>query len=420
MVPEICIMNVEIITIGDEILIGQIVDTNSAWMAQQLNLNGFAISQISSISDTPDHIKKTLDDALKRVDIVLITGGLGPTKDDKTKLTLCDYFHTRLVFSEEVYAHLEMILSRSNLSMNELNHSQANVPQDATIIQNQVGTAPVMWFERDNKVLVSMPGVPAEMKWAMTQEIIPRLQVAFQTNMIVHRHFLVHGYAESALAIRLEEWESALPSFIHLAYLPAVGLIKLRMSVEQQHDIQIQSILDEESAKLHAILGDSILTDDDIPIEILIGNLLREHKLTLATAESCTGGNIAKMITSVPGSSDYYKGSVVAYDNDVKVKLLGVSPENLAQYGAVSLPIVEQMAQGVLKLLDTDIAVATSGIAGPDGGTDAKPVGTVCIAVATKERVESRQFSYGQLRDKNITRSSIAALVMLKEIITGF
>ena len=227
-------MNVEIITIGDEILIGQIVDTNSAWMAQELNKEGFAVVQITSVPDKAYHIKEALNNAMERADIVLMTGGLGPTKDDITKQTLCDYFGTRLIFSDKVYAHLESILQRSNLSMNELNRSQAYVPEYCTVINNQAGTAPITWFERENKVVVSMPGVPAEMKWAMSTEILPRLKSKYKNNALIHRHFLVYGYPESALALKLEEWENALPSYIRLAYLPSIGLIKLRMSAEQQ------------------------------------------------------------------------------------------------------------------------------------------------------------------------------------------
>ncbi len=410
-------MNVEIITIGDEILIGQIVDTNSAWMAQQLNAGGFSVTQITSVPDIPGCMKNALHQALQRVDIVLLTGGLGPTKDDKTLQTLVEYFNTRLVFNDEVYAHVEMILSRSNLSMNELNRSQAYVPENAIVIQNQAGTAPITWFQQKGKIVVSMPGVPAEMQWAMQHEILPRLKKESHAKPLLHRHFLVYGYPESVLAIKLEEWESALPPFIRLAYLPSVGLVKLRLSAEQQEDVVVERMMNENAAKLHAILGKAILTDEDISLEVFIGNLLKTHAMTLATAESCTGGKIAHLITSVAGSSAYYKGSVVAYDNAVKEQLLQVSSDDIANYGVVSLPVAEQMAKGVLQLLDTDIAVATSGIAGPDGGTETKPVGTVCIAVATKNKVISRQFLFGKLRDKNITRSTVAALAMIKEII---
>lgn len=410
-------MNVEIITIGDEILIGQIVDTNSAWMAQELNKDGFSVVQITSVSDKAYHIMEALDNAMKRADIVLMTGGLGPTKDDITKQTLCDYFGTPLVFSEKVFAHLETIVAGYNGNMNVLNRSQAYVPEHCTVINNQAGTAPITWFQREDKVVVSMPGVPSEMMWVMSAEIIPRLKTTFKNNALIHRHFLVYGYGESDLAIKLEKWETALPSYIRLAYLPSIGLIKLRMSAELKDGISLQKVIDDESAKLHAILGNAILADEDIAIEDLIGKLLKDKGLTLATAESCTGGNIAKLITSVAGSSAYFKGSVVAYDNAVKEKVLGVSTNDLIQHGAVSLPVVEQMAKGALSLLSADVAVATSGIAGPDGGTEQKPVGTVCVAVATKDKVISKQFFFGKLRDRNITRATLAALVMVKEAI---
>ena len=412
-------MNVEIITIGDEILIGQIVDTNSAWMAQLLDENGFAVTQITSVPDIPERIKEALKQAMNRTDIVLMTGGLGPTKDDKTLQTLCEYFNTRLVFSETVYAQVEAFLARYGGNMNELNRFQAYVPENAVIIQNEAGTAPITWFEQNGKVVVSMPGVPTEMKWVMNREIVQRLKHSFHTPPLFHKHFLVYGYPESMLAIKLKNWESALPPFVGLAYLPSSGMVKLRLNAEWQDFISVEQVLDEESKKLHALLGNAILADEDIPMEVLTGNLLKEKKLTLSTAESCTGGNIARLITSVEGSSEYYKGSVVAYDNTVKEKLLNVSPADIAQYGAVSLPVVEQMAKGVLQLLNTGIAVATSGIAGPGGGTDTKPVGTVCIAVATKNDVVSRQFLFGKLRDWNITRSTLAALVMIKEVVDG-
>lgn len=410
-------MKTEIITIGDEILIGQIVDTNSAWMARELNKEGFSVAQITSVSDNGNHIKEALDNALSRTDIVLVTGGLGPTKDDLTLQTLSEYFDTKLVFSEDVFNHIKSILSRSNLNMNELNQDQALVPENATVINNEAGTAPITWFEKNGKIVVSMPGVPLEMQWVMKAEIIPRLKNKFKTNSIIHKHFLVYGYPESTLSLKLEEFENDLPDYVKLAYLPSIGIIRLRLSGTHDDKNALQKLMDEESRKLNRILGSAILTNEDIPIEVLIGNLLKEKGMTLSTAESCTGGNIAHMITSVPGSSDYYKGSIVAYDNTIKEDVLEVSAEDIEEYGVVSLPVVEQMAKGALYMFDTDIAVATSGIAGPTGATEDKSVGTVCIAVATRSAVISRQFVFGKQRDKNIIRSSIAALAMLKKAI---
>jgi nicotinamide-nucleotide amidase len=300
--------------------------------------------------------------------------------------------------------------------MNELNRLQAYIPENAHIINNEKGTAPITWFEKNGKVIVSMPGVPSEMEWAMTQ-ILPKLKETFDTEEIIHRNFIVYGYPESTLSIKLADWENALPKFIKLAYLPSVGLVKLRLNAYQTEGVSLSKVLNEEVRKLHSILGRAIIADEDISIENLIANILKEKGLTVATAESCTGGNIARLLTSVAGSSAYFKGSVVAYDNSVKANVLNVSAEDIEEYGAVSLPVVEQMAKGVLDLLETDLAVATSGIAGPDGGTAEKPVGTVCIAVASKNGVKSQQFLFGNQRDRNITRSSVAALVMLKEII---
>jgi nicotinamide-nucleotide amidase len=409
-------MKTEIITIGDEILIGQIVDTNSAWMAEKLDEKGFSVVQITSVPDKKDAIKRALDLALNNADIVLITGGIGPTKDDITKKTLCEFFDTELVFDEKVYRHLEVYVARLGFEMNELTRSQAYIPKSAEIILNEVGTAPITCFKRGKKLLVSMPGVPEEMKWAMEREILPRLEQGYKAAMLIHKHFVVYGIPESALALKLSEWESALPDYMSLAYLPAGGIVRLRLNVEFQEGSSLHE-MDRVIKELREILGTAILAEEDISIEVLIGRLLKEKGFTLSTAESCTGGNIARLITSIAGSSQYFKGGVVSYDNSVKEEILGVSYEDLADFGAVSIPVVEQMAKGALKCFDTDIAVATSGIAGPDGGTDEKPVGTICIAVATKEGVTSRQFMFGKTRERNIARATLAALVMVRDVI---
>ena len=410
-------MKVEIITIGDEILIGQIVDTNSAYMARLLDSEGYFVVRTTAVGDDAAEIKTALQEAESRADIVLITGGLGPTKDDITKQTLCEYFDVPLVFSEEIFMHLEEYLAKAgSVGMNGLNRSQAYVPENAYIINNEKGTAPITWFEKNGKVIVSMPGVPLEMEWAMTK-IIPKLKETFATEEIIHRNFIVYGYPESVLSIKLTDWENALPAFIKLAYLPSIGLVKLRLSARQTNGVSLTKALNEETIKLRSILGRAILAEEDITIEGLIASLLTKKGLTVATAESCTGGNIARLLTSVAGSSAYFKGSVVAYDNSVKENLLNVSIDDIKNFGVVSLPVVEQMAKGALALLETDLAVATSGIAGPDGGTSEKPVGMVCIAVATKNAVKSQQFLFGNQRDRNIKRSTVAALAMLKEII---
>jgi nicotinamide-nucleotide amidase len=411
-------INVEIITIGDEILIGQIVDTNSAWMAVELNKAGFHVAQITSVHDDAQHIIEALDNALTRATIVLFTGGIGPTKDDITKQTLCKYFDTKLVFNEEVHRNIEHLLRNRQRAMNELTSSQAMVPENCIVIQNPVGTAPVTWFDKDGQVIVSMPGVPQEMKNAMATEIIPRLQKKFETPAIVHKNVLVKGYPESALALKIADWEDSLPAYLHLAYLPNYGLVKLRLSGSSDDELSLEFEINQYISTLVQILGDAIVAFEDLPLEVLVGKALLEKKLTLATAESCTGGNIAHKITEVAGSSAYFKGAVVAYSNEIKHNVLHVSSDTLESNGAVSAAVVEEMAIGVRQLLRTDIAIATSGVAGPDGGTPEKPVGTVWIAVSTAESTVSRLYSFGANRIQNIERTTQSAFLFLLEKIT--
>jgi len=408
-------MNVEIITIGDELLLGQVVDTNSAWMGAELAKEGFRVRGITSIGDEAADIKEAIGRLLGKADIVLVTGGLGPTKDDITLQTLCEFFETKMVFSKRIYKDIEAFLAGRPGAMNELNRMQAMVPEKATVISNSVGTAPITWFERDGKILVSMPGVPVEMKTVMSNEIIPRLKQYFRVPSLQHRHIIIGGYSESALAIKLEEWENNLPDFIKLAYLPQIGLMRLRLTASMNDQQELTRVLDAQIEKIKPILGDAILALDDITPEVVVGNLLLNKKMTMATAESCTGGNIAHLITSVSGSSEYYKGSVVAYANEIKHNILGVSKSDLNVYGAVSQQVVEQMARGVQSRFNTDVAVATSGVAGPTGGTPEKPVGMVWIAVAVRDKVVSECFQFGKLRDRNITRATIEALVLLKK-----
>ena len=408
-------INVEIITIGDEILIGQIVDTNSAWMSVKLNKAGFRIAQITSIHDDANHIVNALNDALGRADVVLFTGGIGPTKDDITKHTLTEYFETKLVFDENVLRNIEELLKNRQRAMNELTRSQAMVPESCTVIQNPVGTAPITWFDKNEKVVVSMPGVPYEMKTAMTNEIIPRLKARFKTPAIVHRNVLVSGYPESALAIKIADWENALPTDIHLAYLPNYGIVRLRLSGISDNELSMEFSINQQIAALKDILGEAIVYEEDLPLEKIIGLKLGESNETIATAESCTGGNIAHKITSIPGSSAYFKGSVVAYSNEIKNRLLGVDEELISAHGAVSREVVEAMALGVKKLMKTDYAIATSGIAGPDGGTAEKPVGTVWIAIAYDNEISSKMYNFSTIRKQNIDRSTQSAFLMLLE-----
>ena len=411
-------VKVEIITIGDEILIGQIVDTNSAWMATELNTAGFELAQITSVHDDANHIIEALEMALKRADVVLFTGGIGPTNDDITKQTLCSYFDTKLVFNDSVYQNIERLFAnRPNYKMNELTKAQAMVPENCTVIQNEVGTAPITWFDKAGKVVVSMPGVPYEMKRAMSVEIIPRLQKQFDTPVIIHKTVQVYGYTESALALKIAEWESDLPEYIHLAYLPNSGVVKLRLSGFLENVLALEFVMNQQLDLLSQLLGNAIVANEDILIEQLLGNLLIASGKTVSTAESCTGGNIAHVFTSLSGSSSFFKGSVVAYANEVKENVLQVNSADIETFGAVSQQVVEQMAVGVRKLLKTDVAIATSGIAGPTGGSDEKPVGTTWIAVCSDDMVVSREFSFGKLREQNILRATQAALLMLKEII---
>ncbi|MFV0470840.1 MAG: competence/damage-inducible protein A [Paludibacteraceae bacterium] len=407
---------IEIITIGDEILIGQIVDTNSAWMSTELNKSGFQVSQITSIHDDNAQIKNALNQALSKNTIVLITGGLGPTKDDITKDALCEFFDTRLTMDSNVLGNIERLFDKRNIAINELTRRQALVPEGCAVIQNIVGTAPNMWFEQNGKVVVAMPGVPLEMKKAMEDEIIPRLQKKFHTNNIIHKTVQTYGIGESALALKIADWENSLPKNIHLAYLPHFGIVKLRLSGTGNDILQLEFEVNQQINGLAQILGNTIFAFEDKPIESIVGEKLRIGKLTIATAESCTGGNIAHKMTLVAGSSDYFKGSVVAYSNDVKKSILGVSSHDVEKYGVVSKQVVEQMARKIRELFQTDISVAISGIAGPGGGSEEKPVGTVWIAISKPEYTISQVYHFGNYsREIIIERSTTAALMMVLE-----
>ena len=424
-------MRAEIITIGDELLIGQVVDTNSAWMAQRLNEVGISLHQITSVHDDREHILTAIDEAFSRADVVLTTGGLGPTKDDITKHVMCEYFGTQLVEDLQVRTHIHELYKDRPEALNRLTATQWLVPESATILTNRVGSAPIMVFENEvkgerlkvkgegqnSKFLIALPGVPHEMKIAMTEQVLPfiRLKVKGERREamdIVHKTILVHGIPESKLAILIEDWENALPSSIHLAYLPKDGIIRLRLSTygEATED-ELQSHIDT----LLPLIRDYLLVEEDISLEALAGRLLSQQGMTIATAESCTGGRLAASLNAQSGSSAYYMGSVVAYDNSVKTNVLGVSPDTLASDGAVSESTVRQMAEGVRTLLHTDYAIATSGIAGPTGGTPDKPVGTVWIAWATPNGTEAQCFHFGAAREREqITlRAVTEALVRL-------
>ncbi|MCK5028965.1 MAG: competence/damage-inducible protein A [Bacteroidales bacterium] len=409
-------MKAEIITIGDEILIGQTVDTNSAWMANKLNLIGVDITRISSISDKSVDIVKALDNVSKETDFVFITGGLGPTDDDITKKTLAEYFETKLIQNKEVLNHIEQFVIKRKAHMNERNVKQADVPENCRIIENKLGTAPGMWFEKGGCTFISMPGVPFEMKEMMSNSILPELSGRKRDIHILHKIVLTQGISESKLAEILEPWESKLPEFISLAYLPSPGLIKLRLTAKGIELRLLENTILEKIKELKKIIPDLICGYDSDKLEELVGKILLMKGQTLATAESCTGGNIAHLITSVSGSSQYFKGGVVAYANEIKENTLSVSNSDIDKYGAVSKQVVEQMAKSILNLYDADFAIATSGIAGPNGGTDEKPVGTTWIAVASKSKLISKLYIFGDQRDRNIQRASLTALNMLQKL----
>ncbi len=410
-------MKTEIITIGDEILIGQIVDTNSAWMAQHLNLAGIEVYQITSVHDQHDHILTALKEAARRADLVLITGGLGPTKDDLTKNALCDFFNTSLVFHQPTFDRIQERFNRLNIPVNSLNRDQALVPASCQVIPNSKGTAPGMWFEKSGIIYISMPGVPFEMESMMKEEILPRLVATGKTAGILHKTILTQGVAESVLAERLDPWESRLSPSVRVAYLPSPLGVRLRLSISGQERILLQKEMDQALQDLLPLISDCLYGFDEDTMAQAIGRLLTEKKSNLSVAESCTGGNISHMITLTPGSSVWYTGGITAYSNSVKEALLGVAPETLRKYGAVSYETAAEMARGVRKLLRTDYGIATTGIAGPDGGSAEKPVGTVWIAVTGPTKFICEKFVFGIDRERIIQRSSQTALQLLRKLI---
>ena len=408
-------MKAEIITIGDELLIGQTVDTNSAFMGAELSAIGFQITQITSISDKKDQIINTLKGKVGKSDVILITGGLGPTSDDITKQTLCEFFKTHLVFNEEVYKGIEKMMLKWNFPMNENNRRQAEVPESCRVLINLVGTAPGMWFEKEGTIFISMPGVPFEMKFIMTEHVIPELKKRFTSQHIIHRNIMTYGTPEAKLAEILTGFEAGLPSGIKLAYLPSFGVIKLRLTGTGTDSVKLSEEIESQVKKLYKTIPDFIYGENEESLEIVVGKLLISKGQSVSFAESCTGGEISHLITSVAGSSVYFKGSVIAYDNAVKSRLLGVAPETIDRFGAVSKETVEMMSVGVRKLLKTDFAVATSGIAGPSGGTTDKPVGTIWISVSSSDKTVTKKYTFGNDRVINIRRFSFAALNLLRK-----
>ena len=402
-------MRAIIITIGDEILMGQILDTNSRYMAKRLTDIGVEVVEMLTIPDKRDEIFETVDYAMEQSDLVLVTGGLGPTKDDVTKKVLADFFGTRLVFNEQAMEWLEELLRHRNLPMNEGNRSQAYLPENCRVLHNFKGTASGMGFEKGWKSLISMPGVPFEMEHLMETYVIPDLKAKYPNLQLEYRMVKVYDVPESQLAAHLEKWEDSLKEGFKLAYLPSPGMVRLRITAKGEAVKRLEEMY--ESLKLE--LKGMRYTEGDDALEIQVGQLLREKGVTVATAESCTGGEIAHLLTSVPGSSDYFKGSVVAYANEVKVNVLGVNPADIEREGVVSEPVVLQMAEGVRRVMGTDYAVATSGVAGPAGGTPEKPVGTVWIGVATPRGCFARKYVFSFTRERNIAKAAAKALELL-------
>lgn len=402
-------MEVIVVTIGDELLTGHTVDTNSAWMGRAMNARGFSIAKRVTIGDSHHEIVATIREALLQCDVVLVTGGLGPTSDDVTKKALCQLSGSQLVLHQASLQLIKEFLALRGYPLSSTNQAQALVPEACTALLNKLGAVPGMWFEIDGKILVSMPGVPYEMEYLMTHEVLPRLEDRFHPKPVLHRWAITQGIPEAMLADRLQLFEAGLPDFIRLAYLPSQGIIKLRLSAYDATPEQ-EEILNKKSAELLLTIPDAVVGNSDESLSEIAGSLLLKKNKTLALAESCTGGYIAHLITQVPGSSAYFKGGVVAYSNQVKMAVLGVNPATLEAHGAVSTQTAAEMAEGVLKSLQADYALATTGIAGPDGGTAFKPVGMVCVALATCNKVVSETLQFGKHRNNNIIRTANTAL----------
>jgi len=408
-------MKAAVVTVGDEILIGQITDTNSGYIAKALDKIGVGVFEMLSISDDRQHIIDTLASLQNRVDVVIITGGLGPTKDDITKKTLCEYFDDHLVVNEQVLVHVVTLIEKAmQRPASQINKDQALVPSKSIVLHNAVGTAPGMWMKRGNTVYISLPGVPYEMKYLIDNEVVPKLVAEYRRPYIIHKTIMTYGQGESLVAERIEDWENNLPEFIKLAYLPAPGKVRLRLSARGVDEGLLRNSIEAEAAKLKDLIGDIIVGyDEDETIEVVLGRLLSQKNVTLAAAESCTGGKIAQTLTSVPGSSAYFKGSAVTYATRAKIDILEVSKELIEQYSVVSAPVAEAMAVNAKKIFHADYAISTTGNAGPDKGEADAEVGTVYIGIATPTGVYSKKLELGQPREKVIERATGKALEMI-------
>jgi nicotinamide-nucleotide amidase len=407
-------MIADIINIGDELLIGQVINTNASWIAEKLNAVGIQVRQITSVSDNSNHIQTSVGEAFLHSSLIVLTGGLGPTKDDITKHTLAEYFNSKLILHEPTLKHVEEFFRMRGRPMLETNRRQAEIPECCEAIPNANGTAPGMWFEQNGKILVSVPGVPYEMKAIIEDHVLPRLAAGINGSVILHKTILTHGAGESFLAEIIEDWEDQLPQHIRLAYLPQPGMVRLRLTATGDNKPALEQALKNQIDALHSLIPDLIFGYDTETLESIIGQMLRNEKAGLCTAESCTGGYLTHLITRVPGSSDYFRGSVVAYSNELKSKLLNVEPSLIENYGAVSKEVVESMAHNARTVTGSDYAIATSGIAGPAGGSPEKPVGTVWVCVAGPMTIETKIFRFGNNRERNNHMSAVSALNMLR------
>jgi nicotinamide-nucleotide amidase len=413
-------MKAAIVTIGDEILIGQIVDTNSSYIAKALDKIGIATHEMLSISDDKQHILDTFHSLQNKVEVVIVTGGLGPTKDDITKKTFCDYFDDELIENEAVLAHVKSIIEGFyKRPITQINREQALVPTKAKVLFNQAGTAPGMWMEKENTVFISLPGVPYEMKYLIDNEVIPNLVQKFERPYIVHQTIMTYGRGESMIAEQIEEWEDNLPDFIKLAYLPSPGKVRLRLTARGNDETLLKEEIKRQVEKLDLLIHDIIVSyNEDEPIEVVLGRLLTEKMLTISTAESCTGGKIASTLSAVPGASNYFKGSVVSYATQAKIDVLEIDENIIAKYGVVSAEVAKEMAKSVQKVMNSDYAIATTGNAGPTKGDEDAELGTVFIGIATPNEVFVEGFNFGQPREKVIDRAVSKGLELIyKEIL---
>src|SRR5574343_24045 len=412
-------MRAEILSIGDELLIGQTVNTNASWLGQECSKLGIRIVHVTTISDEKQLIKDAVNDAFSRADLVLVTGGLGPTKDDITKYTLCEYFDSELEIHLPTLQRIEAFFSKRNRPMLEVNIRQAELPKKCTILENVNGTAAGMWFEKDGKILISMPGVPYEMKGIMIDQAFPRLKEKFALKALYHKTLMTQGIGESFLADQIQDWENEVrEKGLGLAYLPSPGMVKLRLT-SYEGESRAEEI-DTYFKQLEERFPNYVYGKEDETIQLVLGRLLREKKMTIGTVESCTGGSLAQTLVSVPGASDYFQGSFLTYTNELKNRLVDVSKHDLDTAGAVSREVVEQMAKNGREKLGVDICVSTSGVAGPDGGTEELPVGTIWIGIATKDKVSAKKFQFGDHRERNIQMTVLTALNLVRCEILGF